>query len=86
MVFSEALRFNKDLIVTDVGDMGTLSRQYGVGWVVPSEDISALKEVMRKRVMMADHRKDDRIKAKRDELKRLFDIETSVKRFLADYI
>ena len=30
LVLSEALRFNNKLIVTDVGDMGMLGRQYGV--------------------------------------------------------
>ena len=38
LVFSEALNFDKELIVTDVGDMGMLGRQYGVAWVVPPED------------------------------------------------
>ena len=38
LVFSEALRFDKELIVTDVGDMGMLGRQYGVAWVIPPED------------------------------------------------
>jgi len=85
LVFSEALRSNKELIVTDVGDMGTLGRQYGVAWVVPPEDINALKEIMKKRVALKDNRKEERNEAKREELKRLFDIETSVERFLADY-
>ena len=85
LVFSEALRFNKELIVTDVGDMGTLGRQYGVAWVVPPEDINALKEIMKKRVALKDNGKEERNEAKREELKRLFDIETSVERFLADY-
>ena len=85
LVFSEALRSNKELIVTDVGDMGTLGRQYGVAWVVPPEDINALKEIMKKRVALKDNRKEEGNEAKREELKRLFDIETSVERFLADY-
>jgi len=85
LVFSEALRFNKELIVADVGDMGTLGRQHGVAWVVPPEDVSALKEIMKKRAALKDNRKEERNEAKREELKRLFDIETSVERFLADY-
>jgi len=68
-----------------VGDMGTLGRQYGVAWVVPPEDINALKEIMKKRVALKDNRKEEGNEAKREELKRLFDIETSVERFLADY-
>ncbi|MGZ3495264.1 MAG: glycosyltransferase, partial [Thermodesulfobacteriota bacterium] len=85
LVFSEALSFNKELIVTDVGDMGTLGRQYGVAWIVPPEDIVALKEVMKKRIALKDNGKEERVEAKKEELKRLFDIETSVERFLADY-
>jgi glycosyltransferase involved in cell wall biosynthesis len=90
LVFSEALNFNKDLIVSDVGDMGSLGRQYEAAWVVPPEDPEALKETMRKRVAFRDHptiENPPRIEGngKRAELKRLFDIETSVDRFLADY-
>jgi glycosyltransferase involved in cell wall biosynthesis len=90
LVFSEALNFNKDLIVTDVGDMGMLGRQYEVAWVVPSEDPEALKEMMRKRAELRDHDENGNPpmiggSEKRAELQRLFDIETSVERFLADY-
>jgi glycosyltransferase involved in cell wall biosynthesis len=85
LVFSEALRFNKDLIVTDVGDMGMLGRQYGAAWVIPSENIVALKEMMKKRVELKENGKEKTNEARREELKRLFDIETSVERFLADY-
>ena len=85
LVFSEALRFNKELIVTDVGDMGMLGRQYGVAWVILSENIMALKEMMKRRVELKENGKEERNEAKREELKRLFDIETSVDRFLADY-
>jgi hypothetical protein len=58
--------------------------------VVPPEDPEALKETMRKRVAFRDRppiENPPRIEenGKRAELKRLFDIETSVDRFLADY-
>jgi len=91
LVFSEALKFNKELIVTDVGDMGMLGRQYGVAWVIPPEDLLALKEIMKKRVESKDREKVDRhapdvVRDKREELKRLFNIETSVDRFLEDYL
>jgi glycosyltransferase involved in cell wall biosynthesis len=86
LVFSEALKFNKELIVTDVGDMGMLGRQYGVAWVTPPEDPIALKEIMEKRVEFQDHDKVKGDEGKREELKRLFNIETSVERFLADYL
>lgn len=90
LVFSEGLSFNKDFIVTDVGDMGMLGRQYEVAWVVPSEDPEALKEMMRKRAGLQGHGQhgDSQMiggSEKRAELKRLFDIETSAERFLANY-
>jgi glycosyltransferase involved in cell wall biosynthesis len=85
LVFSEALRFNKDLIVTDVGDMGMLGHQYGVARVIPAENVMVLKEVMRKRADRKDRKNEERNEAKREELRRLFNIETSVERFLADY-
>jgi glycosyltransferase involved in cell wall biosynthesis len=91
LVFSEALNFNKDLIVTNVGDMGMLGRQYEVAWVVPSEDPEALKKMMKKRAELQGHGQNGNPpmiggSEKRAELKRLFDIETSVERFLADYV
>ena len=91
LVFSEAVRFDKELIVTDVGDLGMLSRQYGVAWVIPPRDPFALKETMKKKVesqdndQMASH-EPEVVHEKREELKRLFNIETSVERFLADYL
>jgi glycosyltransferase involved in cell wall biosynthesis len=91
LVFSEALNFHKDLIVTDVGDMGMLGRQYGVAWVVPPEDPKVLEEMMRKRSKLGEHDQNGNPRMieggeQRAELKRLFDIETSVERFLADYV
>ncbi len=85
LVFSEALKFNKELIVTDVGDMGMLGGQYGVAQVVPAEDVIALKESMKKRGGLHAKGKKAEDGDKREELKRLFDIETSVERFLEDY-
>ena len=85
LVFSEALRFNKALIVADVGDMGTLGRQYGVAWVIPPESAEALKEAMKKRVESKDKEQTGVDDGRRADLMRLFDVEMSVKRFLADY-
>jgi len=51
----------------------------------PSDLPAFMKEIMKKRVALKDNRKEERNEAKREELKRLFDIETSVERFLADY-
>jgi hypothetical protein len=68
-----------------VGDMGMLGRQYGVAWVIPPENVMALKEMMKERVKLQDNEKEERDEDKREELKRLFNIEASVERFLADY-
>jgi hypothetical protein len=62
-----------------------------VAWVIPPEDLLALKEIMKKRVESKDREKVDRhapdvVRDKREELKRLFNIETSVDRFLEDYL
>jgi glycosyltransferase involved in cell wall biosynthesis len=86
LVFSEALRFNKALIVTDVGDMGTLGRDYGVATVVPPVDPRALKEAMKEKVYRRNTNLNPGEEAKRQALVRLFDIETSVERFLADHL
>jgi hypothetical protein len=57
-----------------------------VAWVIPPEDLIALRAIMKKRVESQenDQTRDD--KGKKEELKRLFNIETSVERFLADYL
>ena len=47
VVLSEALQFNKPMIVTDVGDMGMLGRQYGIARVVERENVEALADEMR---------------------------------------
>jgi glycosyltransferase involved in cell wall biosynthesis len=42
LVFSEALQMRTPLIVTDVGDMGHLVKQFDLGKVVPCEDFQKL--------------------------------------------
>jgi glycosyltransferase involved in cell wall biosynthesis len=86
LVFSEALKFDRELIVADVGDMGRLGRQYGVAWVIPPEDPMALRAAMKKRAESQQNDETREGKGKKEELKRLFDIETSVERFLQDYL
>ena len=83
LVFSEALNFDKEMIVTDVGDLGRLGRDYGVAEVIPPEDPAALLRAMKKRILQ--NRETRTRGEKRDELKQLFRMETSVERFLADY-
>ncbi|MGB9629213.1 MAG: glycosyltransferase [Thermodesulfobacteriota bacterium] len=85
LVFSEALNFGKELIVTDVGDMGELGRQYGVAYVVPPEDPEALREAMERMVEDRNQKREAMDEKKKEVLKRLFNIETSVERFLKDY-
>jgi len=63
-----------------------LGRQYGVAWVIPPEDPIALRAIMKKRVESHDDGKVGNEEGRRTELKRLFNIETSVERFLADYL
>ena len=47
VVFSDALQMGRPLIVSDVGDMGTLLRKHPAGLIVPPEDSSALCAAMR---------------------------------------
>lgn len=47
VVLSEALQFNKPMIVSDVGDMGMLGRKYGIARVVEKEDVESLAHEMR---------------------------------------
>ena len=86
VVFSEALNFGKELIVTDVGDMGMLGREYGVARVVPREAPVALKESMKGKIEARDKGEIEKDVTRRAELQRLFNIETSVERFLEDYL
>jgi glycosyltransferase involved in cell wall biosynthesis len=87
LVFSEALRFDKDLIVTDVGDMGMLGRQYEVAKVVPPESPAALRDAMVELVRLrTGGKKVPEYEGRRADLIRMFDIETSVERFLEDYV
>ena len=83
LVFSEALAFDKEMIVTDVGDLGRLGREYGVADVIPPEDPALLKEAMKERIHQNREGPKTRDEQKRAELKRLFNMETSVERFLA---
>lgn len=46
LVLSEALQMGTPLIVTAVGDMGRLVKEYQVGEVVPPEDAAALQRAM----------------------------------------
>jgi len=83
LVLSEALYFDKDLIVTDVGDMGYLAREYRIAEVVPSQNASKLKEAMKRMVLGEAKIEGEKNREQILQLKKLFNIETSVDRFLS---
>jgi len=73
LVFGEAVQAGKPLIVTDVGDMGDLVREYGGGRVVPPENPEALAEAM-----LSFCRDPEAIPFRSPELARLFDVQAMV--------
>ncbi len=78
VVLSEALQFNKPMIVTDVGDMGMLGRRYGIARVVEKENIDALAHAMRdfiEKPLQIDPQK-------RNELLSLLMMENSMQKML----
>jgi glycosyltransferase involved in cell wall biosynthesis len=83
LVLFEALNFDKNLIVTDVGDMGYLAREYKIAEVVPPQNPTALKEMMKKIVLGEVKIDREKYIDKHVQLKRLFNMETSVDRFLS---
>lgn len=80
IVLSEAIQAGTPLIVTDVGDMGCLVRRYSLGHVVPSESPVALKDAI-KTFIAKRHTVAPKMFA---EARRLFDVEQTAQRFLAD--
>ena len=78
VVFHEAMQLKVPVIVTDVGDMGQLTRRYNVGEVVEAEDIIQLKEAMKEiiRGNRADYVK------KMNEIVSEFDLGKSAETFL----
>jgi len=84
LVLIEALNFNKDIIVTDVGDMGYLAREYKIAEVVPSQNPTALKEVMKKMILGEIRIDREKYRDKHIQLKQVLNMETSVDRFLCE--
>lgn len=81
VVLSEALAQEKPLIVTDVGDMGELVRKYRLGRVVPPASPEALARAL------ADFIDDGYAfedLAGLAEVRGLFDVDRTARRFLAD--
>jgi glycosyltransferase involved in cell wall biosynthesis len=78
VVLSDALQLDCNLIVTDVGDMGSLVRSHQAGIVVDRDSPVGLKEA----ILDQCNRKRDEFKEGRQKLYGLFDLKKSVDIFL----
>jgi len=76
LVLSDALHSERPVIVSDVGDMGTLVREYKAGIVVESENIDELTQAM----LQFSNTYLDGI----ERLREVFDLKKSVQRILLD--
>lgn len=77
LVFSEALQMGTPLIVTNVGDMGHLTKKFGLGKVVPSGDTQRLAQAM---IEFAAEEKD--YTGNMSEALKLLDIDEAVDDYL----
>jgi glycosyltransferase involved in cell wall biosynthesis len=77
LVFSEALQMGTPLIVTNVGDMGSLVKRFSLGKVVPSGDVEKLAEAM---IEFVQENKNYSVNIR--EALKLLSIETAVGRYL----
>lgn len=82
LIFGEAVRIGIPVIVTDVGDMGDLTRKHDLGEIVPPENPFALKEAM-KRMIKSSFLLETR---NTDELREMFNLKKVVKNFLNNVI
>jgi glycosyltransferase involved in cell wall biosynthesis len=78
VVLSDALQVGCDVIVSDVGDMGSLVRSFHAGVVVDELSPEAFKEA----ILRQSEKKEDEFKEGRQRLYALFDLEKSVETFL----
>jgi len=78
VVFHEAMQLKVPVIVTNVGDMGQLTKRYNVGEAVDPEDVVQLKEAMRK--IIGGNKEIYR--EKMDEIESEFDLGKSAETFL----
>jgi glycosyltransferase involved in cell wall biosynthesis len=84
VVFAEAVQAGIPMLVTDVGDMGTLARKHGLMPPVPAGDAAALAAAMR--AFAADGPgQRRRFEAARPGLIKLFDLDAGAERFLAAF-
>lgn len=80
VIFTEAARFGTPAVITDVGDLGALARQYRTAIVVPPDDAAALAQGMQD---MAGGDKRALQKGMPELLER-FDIGRAADKLLAD--
>ncbi len=78
IILSDALQVDCNLIVTDVGDMGSLVRSYQAGIVVGALSPQGLKEA----IVSQLSQKGDEFRKGRQKLQPLFDLKGSVDTFL----
>lgn len=78
VVFHEAMQLKVPVIVTNVGDMGQLTREYNVGEVVEPESIMQLKGAMKE--IMGKNKGNYR--KRMNEIVSEFDLEKSAETFL----
>lgn len=80
VVFSEALFNDKPLIVSNVGDMGEMVERYRLGRVVTADSVADLTEALAGFIEHGHAFEADKLV----EVKHLFDVDESARRFLAD--
>ncbi|MBL7075315.1 glycosyltransferase [candidate division KSB1 bacterium] len=78
VVFQEAMQLQIPVIVTNVGDMGRLTRKFGVGEVVEHESIIQLKAAMK--AMVGGDKEN--YKKKMNEIANEYDLRKSAETFL----
>jgi glycosyltransferase involved in cell wall biosynthesis len=79
VILSDALQLGRPVIVSDVGDMGTLVRRHHAGIVVPPGDSHALAEAM----LTLEHIGSEDFATGIHSLNQLFDVSTTVKTWLS---
>lgn len=80
VIFSDGLKNDIPLVVTDVGDMGALNSKYKAGRTVPSEDVNALKNAILETVRESR----DTFKSGRQKLAEVFNYEKVARKFILD--
>lgn len=79
LVLSEAVQSKKPVIVTEVGDLGSLVRRYQLGWVIPPGNSLALAQALRE-FAVNGLRSKPQFKA----FQQLINIDRAVDQFLSD--